>query len=134
MGIYTEMIKQRVFPTFLRVFFDGRLYLLSSSGSAGYSHFPVIFGQFLALSSSDLTRRSREDKSIYYKDFCAQWIPASAGMTTYRCFQHFGLCATLTRSLRSGPPIGVAFGPRFCGTAQIKSCRWQVFVLRHSPY
>ena len=44
MGIYTEMIKQRVFPTFLRVFFDRRLYLLSSSGPTGYSSFPVIFG------------------------------------------------------------------------------------------
>ena len=41
----------------------------------------------------------------------AFWIPAFAGMTKYRCFQHFGLCATLTRSLRSGPPVGVAFGP-----------------------
>ena len=29
--------------------------------------------------------------------------------------RHFGLCATLTRSLRSGPPVGVAFGPRFHG-------------------
>ena len=53
------MIKQRVFSTFLRVFFDGRLYLLSSLGPAGYSPCPVIFGQFLVLSSSGLTRRSR---------------------------------------------------------------------------
>ncbi len=26
-----------------------------------------------------------------------------------------GLCAALTRSLRSGPPVGVAFGPHFHG-------------------
>ena len=25
------------------------------------------------------------------------------------------LCAALTRSLRSGPPVGVAFGPAFAG-------------------
>ena len=26
----------------------------------------------------------------------------------------------LTRSLRSGPPVGVAFGPRFAGTIKLK--------------
>ncbi len=26
-----------------------------------------------------------------------------------------GLCATLTRLLRSGPPVGVAYGPHFHG-------------------
>ena len=50
------------------------------------------------------------------------------GMTTGGVDRHFGLCAALTRSLRSGPPVGVSFGPRFRGTAQIKSCRWQVFM------
>ena len=33
---------------------------------------------------------------------------------------HFGLCATLTRSLPSGPPVGVVFGPRFSGNGTVE--------------
>ena len=84
MGIYTEMIKQRVFSTFFRVFFDGRLYLLSSSDPTGYSPCPVIFGldpgtPLIVIFGLDPEIQGREVLVILRDP--AFWISAFAGMT-----------------------------------------------------
>ena len=51
---------------------------------------------------------------------CHLWAwPGDPGK--HKVFFYPGLCATLTHSLRSGPPVGVAFGTRFCGN--VNECR-----------